>query len=213
MAESVITRLSGQAWKVLNAELIPQVTEIYDTARPRFSARGLKIVDRSTATGSFGGDTACATLCEPAMVGALAGDTDMLYRVSQVMREVPFTGDFWTWEPIRGVHAATVRLLESAADPRVDEVSGYLSFADNGGEVGPPQFNQAMKNRLEGGLLTHFQTAGYARPLKLPQFSYFMRRASELEVMWAFGGSDAWPRTRLDQELRASRELVGDFYA
>ncbi len=50
-------------------------------------------------------------------------------------------------------------------------------------------------------------------PLKLPQISYAIGRLRELSVMWAFGGSETWPRERIDEAIAGVKDHVADFLA
>jgi len=60
-----------------------------------------------------------------------------------------------------------------------------------------------MANRLNGLLAEQIRSDAYAPPLKLPQFSYVIAKLRELSVTWAFGGSAAWPRERIDEAITA----------
>lgn len=70
-----------------------------------------------------------------------------------------------------------------------------------------------MTNRLNGLLVEQIRSGAYASPLKLPQLSYVIGKLRELSVMWAFGGSETWPRERIDDEITAVRIQVADFLA
>lgn len=70
-----------------------------------------------------------------------------------------------------------------------------------------------MRNRLNGLLVEQIRPDAYTPPLKLPQFSYVVARLRELSVMWAFGGSQKWPRERIDEEIAAVKDQVADFLA
>ncbi len=95
------------------------------------------------------------------------------------------------------------------------KLSSGCHSPQNEGLPGPPVINKPMINRLNGDLLEHYleRSVDYRAPLSLPQFSDVISTLSELAVMWAFGGSDTWPRRRIDEELDAARELLGDFIA
>lgn len=87
----------------------------------------------------------------------------------------------------------------------------WLSLPENGGEPGPPVVHQAMTNRLKGLMAEQIRSDAYALRLKLPQFSYAIAKLRELSVMWAFGGSAAWPRERIDKAIEAVKDQVADF--
>lgn len=70
-----------------------------------------------------------------------------------------------------------------------------------------------MANRLGGRLIEQIRPDAYLPPLKLPQFSYVIGKLRELSVMWAFGGSETWPRERIDEANEAVKVQVADSLA
>ena len=197
----------------LNDAVRPRLAALYDRAAPLLTKRGRQIVDRDLKKGTVGGDVGMQLLFEPAMLLSLAADGDVLYELAEVARSIPFIGDYGLWAPCESIIAATYRVLTVSGDPRVDEVESWLSLPENEGMPGPPVVHQAMVNRLGGLVVEQIRSDAYIPPLKLPQFSYVIAKLRELSVMWAFEGSPAWPRTRIDEEIAAIKNQVADFLA
>ena len=68
-----------------------------------------------------------------------------------------------------------------------------------------------MRKHLNDLLVEQIRSDAYAPPLKLQQFSYVIATLRELSVMWASGGSDTWPRVRIDEAIAAVKNQVADF--
>lgn len=197
----------------LNDAIKPRLAAVYDRCAPLLTRRGQQIVDRALKKGTVGGDVGMQTLLEPAMLLSLVADGDTLYELADVARSIPFIGDYGLWAPCEAVIAAAYRVLTLVGDPRATEVELWLSLPENGGEPGPPVVHQAMTNRLNGFLVEQIRSDAYAPSLKLPQFSYVIGKLRELSVMWAFGGSAAWPRERIDEAIQAVENQLAEFLA
>ncbi|QSM02825.1 hypothetical protein PROPHIGD88-1_89 [Mycobacterium phage prophi88-1] len=186
---------------------------MYDGSASLLSKRGHGIVDRAMKKGTVGGDVGMQLLFEPAMLLSLVATQDVLYGLAVVAKDVPFIGNYGLWSPCEATIAATHRLLTISGDPRAADVELWLSLPENDGHLGPPVIHQAMTNRLNGLVVEQIKSDAYTPPLKLPEFSYAIAKLRELSVMWAFGGSQAWPRPRIDDEISAIRGQVSDFLA
>ncbi|MCE5290877.1 MAG: hypothetical protein LLG14_16790 [Nocardiaceae bacterium] len=199
-------------WTDLADALKPRIQEVYDAAAEcSFSPRGRKLVDRSMAKGKLSGHVACELLFEPAMLIGIGGTPDDMARLSAICLEIPFAGDYWVWEPIHTVHAATFRALVRADDSRAADIEPWLSVGEFG-EPGRPLHEAPLTDRLNGRRLEQINLAQYKRPLSLGDVSYAIERIRELCVMWAYGGSAFYPRARLDDEIDVVKELVGDYF-
>lgn len=205
-----MTRFSTAQMAELSDTVKPCLAAVYDRCAPLLSKRGEQIVDRALKKGTVGGDVGMQTLLEPAMLLSLVADGDTLYELADVARGIPFIGDYGLWAPSEAVIAAAYRVLTREGYPRAGGVEMWLSLPENGGEPGPPVVHHAMTNRLNGLLVEQIQSDAYATPLKLPQFSYAIAKLRELSVMWAFGGSAAWPRERIDEAIDAVKDQVAD---
>lgn len=197
----------------LNGAIKPRLSAVYDTSAPLLSKRGQQIVDRAMKKGTVGGDVGMQLLFEPAMLLSLVADGDVMYELAAVARDIPFIGNHNQWLPAGATIAAAYRTLTVSGDPRADDVELWLSLPENEGVPGPPVVHDAMTNRLNGLLVEQIRSESYAPPLKLPQFSYVMGKLRELSIMWAFGGSQTWPRERIDREIAAVKDQVADFVA
>lgn len=98
-------------------------------------------------------------------------------------------------------------MLVVGGDPRAADVDIWLSLPGHGGPA------EAMTNLLNGLLVEQIRSDVYSPPLKLTQLSYVIAKLGELSVMWAFGGSTRWPRTRIDEAIDAVRDQVAQFIA
>lgn len=195
----------------LNDAIKPRLAAVYARCVPLLSKRGQQIADRALKKGTVGGDVSMQTLLEPATLLSLVADGDAMYELATVVVDIPFIGDYGLWAPCEAVIAAAYRVLTIEGDSRATEVELWLSLPENGGLSGPPVVHQAMTNRLSGLLVEQIQPDAYVPPLKLPQLSYVIGKLRELSVMWAFGGSEQWPRDRIDEAIEAVKEQVADF--
>jgi hypothetical protein len=142
-----------------------------------------------------------------AVLLSLIAPADVMYELAGVARDIPFIGNYNQWLPASATIAAAYRVLAVGADPRTREIEALLALPGHGAS------GDAMTNRLQGRLVDQIRSDAYAPPLKLPQFSYAIGRLRELSVMWAFGGSESWPRERIDAEIAVARGQVADFLA
>ncbi|SKV07800.1 Uncharacterised protein [Mycobacteroides abscessus subsp. bolletii] len=186
---------------------------MYNQAAPLLRTPGHRIIERAALKGTVGGDVGMQRLFEPAMLLSLVSSPHTLYEMASVAKDIPFIGNFNQWLPASATIAAAYRALVSRNDSRARDVELWLSLPENGGMPGPPVIHQAMTNRLSGLLVNQIRSDTYRPPLTLPQFSYVIAKLRELSVMWAFGGSTSWPRTRIDTATEAIKYQVSDFIA
>ncbi|MGJ6122329.1 hypothetical protein QN239_07110 [Mycolicibacterium sp. Y3] len=184
---------------------------VYDGAGQLFSTRGVKIVDRAISKGTIRGHIGMQLLFEPAMLLSLTATPATVWELADIAKDVPFVGNYTAWSPVQSMLAAAYRVHSLRGDVRAGDVELWLSLPENGGIAGPPIIHEAMQNRLRGDLLDHFNQVSYQPPLKLPQFSFVIGKLRELGVMWAFGGSEVWNRSRIDQEIAGVHQQLADF--
>lgn len=185
---------------------MPKLQNIYTHSAYSLTAKGHKVTDRAINKGTVGGHVGMQLLFEPAMLLTLVpGQAGTMAQLADVAHRIPFVGDYTSWEPVRAIFAATFRYLKKDDSSATADVQSWLSLPENGNQPGPPVITAAMHRRLDGKRLRHFRTDDHP-PLKMAQVSYILGRLQELVVMWAFGGSETWPRTRIDDEIK----LVGD---
>ncbi|OBB10313.1 hypothetical protein A5761_28000 [Mycolicibacterium setense] len=189
----------------LNGAVKPRLSAVYDQSAPLLSKRGQQIVDRAMKKGTIGGDVGMQLLFEPAMLLSLVASGDVTYELAAVAKDIPFIGNYNQWLPSSATIAAAYRVLTLEADPRAAGVESWLVLPGHGGPA------EAMTNRLGGRLMEQIRSDVYMPPLKLPQFSYVIAKLRELSVMWAFGGSEKWPRERIDDAIASVKNQVADF--
>lgn len=207
-AEGVsITRFSTAQMTELNAAINPRLAAVYDRCALLLTKRGRQIVDRAVKKGTVGGDVGMQMLLEPAMLLSLVADTDAMFELAEAAKSIPFIGNYNQWLPASATTGAAYRVLTLAGDPRARDVESWLSLPGHGGPA------EAMANRLGGRLIEQIRSDAYLPPLKLPQFSYVIGKLRELSVMWAFGGSETWPRERIDEAIEAVKVQVADSLA
>lgn len=214
--ETKIYKFSNAQVAELNGIVKPVLGEVYEVSAPLFTARGQKIVERALKKGTVGGDAAMGVLFEPAMLLGLAGAVHESYEAATIAKEIPFVGNYRLWDIQCAAISSSYRMLCTLGDGRAETVEQWLSLPYNGGMPGPPVVSDAIERRLGGSLVEHYlsASANYKNPLSLPEFSYIIAsRLNELTVMWAFGGSNTWPRKRIDDEIDEVRRLVADFIA
>lgn len=191
----------------MNSAIKPRLSAIYEASACLFSKRGQQVVDRAIKSGTVGGDVGMQLLFGPAMLLSLVGPADAMYELAAVAKDIPFIGNYNQWLPASATIAAAYRALAVTGDPRAPDIEAWLALPGHGGS------GDAMANRLQGRIVEQIRSDAYASPLKLPQLSYVVGRLRELSVMWAFGGSESWPRERIDAEIAAVRSQVADFLA
>lgn len=195
----------------MNSIVKPKLDAIYADSASTFTSKGHKIVDRAVSKGTVGGYVGMQLLFEPAMLLSLAaGQASTMYKLADVAKMVPFAGDYTSWAPVGATIAAAFRCLTREEAAETDTVRWWLSLPQNGNQPGPVVITDAMRNRLLGNRLREFH-ADYLPPLKLPQFSYVIEKLRELVVMWSFGGSDTWPRPRIDNEIDTVGKQLSEF--
>jgi len=204
-------RFSAEQIAELNGSVKPRLSSLYDQSAPLLSNRGHKIVERAMKKGTVGGDVGIQLLFEPAILLSLVAGGEAMYGLASVAKGIPFIGNYGLWRPAEAVIAAAFRVLCIEGDARSTEVESWLSLPENGGRPGPPVVHQAMQNGLNGLVVEQIRSDDYSPPLTLPQFSYVIAKLSELSVMWAFGGSAAWPRPKIDADIDSIRDQVADF--
>jgi hypothetical protein len=194
--------------------VVPKLEAIYTDSASMLTVKAQKITDRAIKKGTVGGHVGMQLLFEPAMLlGLVSGTrTSTMYQLADVAHTIPFAGDYTSWAPARATIAASVRHLTKEEAAEFDTVRSWLSLPENGNQPGPPVITDAVRNRLNGNRLREFR-ADYLPPLKLAQFSYVIGKLRELGVMWAFGGSELWPRPRIDDEINSVREQLSEFVA
>lgn len=206
-------RFSTAQMADLNGEIKSRLHDLYEQSSSLLSKRGHGIVDRAIKKGTVGGDVGMQLLLEPAMLLSLVAKQDVLYGLAVVAKDIPFIGNYGLWSPCEATIAASYRHLTINGDPRAADVELWLSLPENDGHPGLPVIHQAITNRLNGLLVEQIRSDPYAPPLKLPQYSYVIAKLRELSVMWAFGGSEAWPRPRIDGQIAGIHQQVADFLA
>lgn len=199
-----ITRFSTEQMAELNAAVKPRLATVYDQSAALLTKRGQHVVDRALRKGTVGGDVGMQLLFEPAMLLGLVAAEDVLYELAAVANDIPFIGNYNLWLPASATIATSYRVLAMGSDPRADDIEPWLSLPGHGGGA------QAT-NRLNGLLVEQIRSDAYVPPLTLPHFSYVIAKLRELSVMWAFGGSETWPRLRIDQGIAAVKGQVADF--
>lgn len=206
-----MSKVTPREWASINGEVIPQITDWYRSHQGVLSKRGLKALDRALSKATFAGPTGTKRLLEPAMILEHKVAPENLCQLAELCRQVPFSGDYGAWEPIRALNATTFRALREAKDDRADEIAALLSFPENGERPGPPVRAGAMANRLAGILIDTFDYS-FNAPLKAAEATYLIARQRELMVMWAFGGSNEWPLPRIDAAINDGRKDLQEFW-
>lgn len=199
--------LSNAESKKLNELVVPQLLEVYGEVRGAFTDAGWKLVERSLKKPLVTSDKGISRAFEPAMLLGFTTEVEVLWRLFEIGKQIPFWGNYAVWASVRALNATLYRKLSLGGDGRVVEVERYLSFADNGGKPGPPVFGDAMQNVLRGDLLQHYRTE-FESPIPAYLYSHFITRNRVLAVMWAFGGSAEWPRPALEAELARSADVI-----
>jgi hypothetical protein len=200
-------RFSNAQMAELNGAIKSRLSAVYNRSATLLSKRGQQIVDRAMKNGTVGGDLGMQLLFEPAMLMSFVADGDVMYETATAAKDIPFIRNYNQWLPASATIGAAYRALTLGEDPRATEIEQWLSLPGHGGPA------EAMRNRLNGLLVEQIRPDAYTPPLKLPQFSYVIARLRELSVMWAFGGSQKWPRERIDEEIAAVKDQVADFLA
>ncbi|GAB10332.1 hypothetical protein GOARA_056_00790 [Gordonia araii NBRC 100433] len=209
------TNLKPAEWRELNAELVPQVGAWLDRHSDLFTVRGAKFVERALAKANLAGETGTRLLFEPVLLVATAVEPADIDELFAVCDRIPFTGDFSQWDYAKAVYAAGYRIYERRGDAQKARHPWLmLSFPVNGGRLAEPFANDAavpaMMNRANGAGLGI--SPQYPRPVTtIPKLQHLLGAVREWTIMWALGGSEQWPRERLDADLAEAIANASEF--
>lgn len=206
------TKPTAAQWKALTAAATCELGRWYESRSERLTPAGHKIVANAVDRGGLRGGVQVRHLFEPAVLLAPTEPLDDLVTLGDICQQVPFTGNYGIWEPIRATFATITRQFALAGDARSATYEQLVCWPENGEQPGPIALTPPAVNRTNG-LIVEQLRSDFTPPLKRQEFSHIIERIRELNVMWALGGSDRWPRQRIDHELDQMAILVGDYAA
>lgn len=187
----------------LNAAINPRLAAVYDRCALLLTKRGRQIVDRAVKKGTVGGDVGMQMLLEPAMLLSLVADTDAMFELAEAAKSIPFIGNYNQWLPASATTGAAYRVLtrgrSTCARRRVVAVAPRARWPSR--SDGQPLGWSAHRADPTRRLLAAVEAAAVL---------LCDREAAELSVMWAFGGSETWPRERIDEAIEAVKVQVAD---
>lgn len=139
----------------------------------------------------------------------LAGSGQVLLEGSRALRAVPFTGDYTLYDPIQRLTCCAYRRAVELGGADAAEFEQYLSFAEHDGAPGPLVIQGPERNRLSAeNHNTATQIAWNGKRPNANAIANTLSGVAELGFVWAFGGSDRWPRPTVEKEIAASTELL-----
>lgn len=146
-------------------------------------------------------------LFEPAVLLVESADADELAELAAVSTLIPITGNYGLWEPARANVALCSRAAHKFSDAHADQFEQFVCWPENGEKSGPVLLTTPAINRANGVVVEQLRT-DFTPPLNRAELSHTIARIRELGVMWVLGGSQRWPRTRIDDEIAESFKLV-----
>ncbi|KAH8172312.1 hypothetical protein LIA77_06567 [Sarocladium implicatum] len=173
----------------LKENVIPLFQDVYKRARSEFTPQGWKIVERALKKPTLRSGEGVNRLYEPALILGLTTRIDLLWEIYEIGKKIPFWGFYAIVECVAPFNNILYTKLALANDPRGDAVEQQGSRFDY----------------LEdhGGVYDNFTS-----PMPAYQWNSFSYNLNELYLMWANGGSDKWPRERIEDALDRHAEFL-----
>jgi hypothetical protein len=197
----MIESLNRQAWVELSERVVGELAPIFMTAQPKLGPEGQKLISKVLQKVSLANSRSTQDIANIIVLLDSAGNTHSAIRAAGCLRRIPFTGNQTIFEPMRQVFALAFRRLTLEGSPDAATYKQLLSYAENGGEPGPPVIREAMERRLDGVLLRHYCHEDLTSRPRAKHIANVCADIRELAVMWAFGGSATWPRSRIDNGI------------
>lgn len=201
------TDLTAAQWKTLTATVLDELGRWYEPRSADLAPAGRKITADALSRGGLRGGVQVRHLFEPAVLLAPTEPLERMFQLGDICRQVPFTGNYGIWEPIRATFATITRRCLMAGDSRSAMYEQLVCWPENGERPGPIVLTPPAVNRTNG-LIVERLRSDFSPPLRRQEFSHIIERIRELTVMWVLGGSERWPRRRIDVELDQMALLV-----
>ncbi len=200
-------------WRELNAELIPQVGAWLDRHLEVVTPKGQKFVERALAKGNLAGDAGARTVFEPVLLVATAIEPADIVDLFPVCDRIPFTGNYAMWDYVKTTYAAAYRIYARRNEAEKAEHAWLMmSYPANGERKAEPFASglEALHRRAGGSGLGLSEQ--YPRPVTtIPKLQHMLGAVREWTVMWAYGGSENWPRERIDADLAEAMRNASAF--
>jgi hypothetical protein len=196
----VIEKLDRAAWSRLSEAAAADLAPIFADGQAALGAEGQKLARKSLPKLSLSAARAVQDVANIIVLLDASGQYTAAVSAVDKLRPVPFTGNQTIFEPIRQMFALAFRRLSLLGSPEAKSWEPLLSFAENGGEPGPVVIREATTRRLAGQLLRqHWR--GDPTGVRAAHIANICAEVRELVTMWALGGSAAWPRPKIDEEI------------
>lgn len=206
------TKLSVTEWRELNDAVIPEISTWVDNHAGVLSERGQKFAGRALEKATLRGSTGARQLVEPVLLIASAAGPMDISNLLPVCNAIPFTGNYGIWDAVRTMYASIYRTMVQHDGPHdvAREAWLMLSYPENGEQKRAPLSTAPERNRANGSGVGY--SANYPRPATtVPALQHLLGAVREWTIMWAYGISEEWPRTRLDNEIASAMQSASTF--
>lgn len=202
--------LSNEEWKSLSETIKVEFERLFADADTFLGKAGLRFVNTALKSVSVKAGASVNNLTALLVLADLAGRGDILLAGAEALRAVPFTGNVTVYEPIRQVICGAARRAQingESGEPFISQITlpGLEQWSDT-----PGSKDELILGRLDGELLEPPSQNKTIDEVTQPSYHIFNTSITvhELWLMWAFGGSQEWPRERIDSELEAAAKIL-----
>lgn len=195
-------------WKAETARVQGGFEEIFGDADRYMGKLGLKLRDSVLRNVGLQGDQKVIGLTALAVLADLAGEAPPFFQATDVLMQVPFTGNQTIYEPIRQLICGAYR----RAEPGSAEQQKYRRMITIAVPDNPPHepVLDDLDRKRANGLLLERSAAEFAdvSPTIGILRGAVCNEVLELYLMWAFGGGQEWPMAAIDSEIDYCSEIV-----
>lgn len=197
----------------LKENVIPLFLDVYKRARSEFTPQGWKVVERALKKPTLRSEEGVNRLYEPAIILGLTTRIDLLWEIYEIGKKIPFWGFYAIVECVARFNNILYTKLALANDPRKDAVEQrlWVPLYDPWSYCNPEY--EDIGRHLEGSRFDYLEDHGgiydnYTSPMPAYQWNSFSYNLNELYLMWANGGSDKWPKERIEDALDRHAEFL-----
>ena len=206
MAQAQPAKLSNAEWAALSQKVADEFGNLFADAEAFLGAAGQRVAKAALKSVSMKSEIKVQDLTALLVLADLAGREKVLLDGAESLRAVPFTGNVNIYEPIRLTFCGAARRseLNGSSD------SPFSALIKLPGLDESAEGEQLLRERADGGVLEppSESDAGQATS-SIPQHIINTCMAvQELWLLWVLGGSQKWPRQRIDEELESAATIL-----
>lgn len=199
-------KLSTAEWAELSENITAEFQQLFAEADEYLGKAGVRAVQSALKSLSMKSESKVRNLTALLALADLAGHGAVLLSGADALRAVPFTGNVTIYEPIRLTFCGAARRAELEGGSK-DPFAGLIELP---GVDESAQGQDLLAQRASGLLLRPPSESGAGEATSsIPQHIIITCMAvQELWLMWVLGGSQKWPRQRIDEELESAATIL-----